>query len=154
LIRIALVSEQSAIAVDEPFLLSAVRKVLKRAGVRDANISLAIVDDDTILSLNRQYLGHDEPTDVLSFALQDEGEPLDGEIVASAETALRRAKEFGWTPDDELLLYVIHGTLHLVGYDDRSPEDALRMRCEEARVLAYFGLEPRCFAPPPDLRGS
>jgi probable rRNA maturation factor len=153
LIRIDIASEPSTITVDERLLRSAVRTVLKRAGLRAAKISLAIVDDDTIHALNRQYLGHDEPTDVLSFALQDEGETLEGEIIASAEMARRRADEFGWTPDDELLLYVIHGTLHLVGYDDRSAEDALRMRREEARVLAQFGLAPRHVQPPAHLRG-
>ena len=143
MISIDIASEQSALTVDEQRLRVAVRTVLKRAGVRAAKISLAIVDDSMIHALNRQYLGHDEPTDVLSFALQDEGQTLEGEVVASAETALRRAEDFGWTADDELLLYVIHGTLHLVGYDDRSPEDALRIRCEETRVLAQFGLAPQ-----------
>ena len=67
------------------------------------------MDDRTIQQLNRQYLDHDEPTDVLSFLLEREAERLEGEIVVSRDTAACSAPAYGWTPADELLLYVIHG---------------------------------------------
>jgi probable rRNA maturation factor len=82
------------------------------------------------------------PTDVLTFDLRDDPTEcaIEGEIVISAETAARQALRFHATPAQELLRYVIHGTLHLSGYDDRRPGDRRRMRREENRVLA--GLRP------------
>ena len=64
---------------------------------------------------------------MLSFVLE-QGDGLEGEVVVGAETALRAAPQFGWSPHDELLLYVIHGTLHLVGHDDATPGRA-RAKC-------------------------
>ena len=93
---------------------TAIKHVLESNSIADAAISLAVVDDETIRRLHERYLGIDEPTDVLSFPLSSSGEALEGEIVASAETAARRAVEFGWRAEDELLLYVVHGALHLV----------------------------------------
>ena len=103
--------------------------------MRSAEISIAIVDDETIHDLNRRYLKHDYATDVLSFVLdRDEGH-LDGEVIASAETASRVGRQFSAPADDELLLYVVHGMLHLVGFDDQTPAAAKRMRKEEQKIL-------------------
>ena len=65
---------------------------------------------------------------------------IEGEIVVSAEMALRRAPEFGWRPTWELLLYVVHGTLHLCGYDDRTARDRCRMRDRERTILRNWGM--------------
>ena len=64
-------------------------------------------------------------------------------MIASAETAAEVAAQFGWTVDDELLLYVVHGTLHLVGYDDSDSESLAEMRAQERRYLGRFGLAPQ-----------
>lgn len=125
-------------------LARAVRRVLKTEDAAPAVVSLAIVDDATMHQLNRRYLDHDYPTDVLSFLLSEEDEePLEGEIIVSADTAAAAAEQYGWTLDDELLLYVIHGTLHLVGYDDHAPRDRREMRECEQYFLSGFGLTPR-----------
>lgn len=117
--------------------------VLAGGGVKRADVSLAIVDDSTIHELNRQYLNHDEPTDVLSFLFEREGDRLEGEIVVSRDTAARSAPAYGWRVEDELLLYVIHGGLHLVGFDDTTPDAAAEMRRQEKHYLEPFGLQPR-----------
>lgn len=127
---------------DEQRLVAAARTVLGEQQVTRATISLAVVDDPTIHALNRQYLQHDYPTDVLSFRLDDDPNHLNGEVVVSADTAARQAVDYGWRPDDELLLYVIHGILHLVGYDDKDLEDREMMRQQERHFLARFGLKP------------
>src|SRR5947209_17588936 len=95
--------------------------------------------------LNRQYLQHDYPTDVLSFVLDQDAraKSLDGQIIVSSDYAAREAPRYGWTVDDELLLYVIHGTLHLVGHDDTTTEAKAAMRQAEARYLRRFDLEHR-----------
>jgi probable rRNA maturation factor len=136
-------NQQQAIAFDEGRLKLAAEAVLRDAGIVDGSLSIALVDDRTIHDLNQKYLAHDYPTDVLSFALVQDGDRLEGEVVASAETAARAAVQFGWTAQDELLLYVIHGTLHLVGYDDASDELRAKMRAAQRRYLAAFGLELR-----------
>jgi probable rRNA maturation factor len=139
---IKIANQQGAVEVDRGRMRRAAAEILRDAGVDAPQLSIAIVDDATIHELNRRYLDHDYPTDVLSFLLERRGKRLDGEVVASAETALRCAAEYGWTADDELLLYVIHGTLHLVGHDDDTDEARSAMRREERRYLAMFDLKP------------
>ncbi len=143
MIQIAITNQQSTLALDEDRLREAIRAVLEDAGRASAEISLAVVDDPTIHELNRKYLNHDYATDVLSFLLEDDQNHLVGDVVASAATAAAAAERFAWTPADELLLYAVHGTLHLVGYDDKTPQAAAEMRTQEARVLARSALNPR-----------
>ena len=137
--ELSLANEQSVHAVDEERLLSAARRVLDDSPFKSATISVAVVDDPTIHALNRQFLEHDYPTDVLSFTLDASGDHLDGEIILSADTAATAAEEHGTTAAQEQLLYVIHGMLHLVGYDDVAPADAERMRAAEQKYLQAAG---------------
>lgn len=130
-------------AVDEQKLAGAARRVLEEEEVPSATVSLAIVDDPAIHALNRRYLQHDWATDVLSFVLDERAGHLDGEVIVSADTAAAAAVRFGWSLEDELLLYVIHGTLHLAGYDDTTPEARREMRARERHYLAHYGLAPR-----------
>lgn len=131
--------------IDAKRLCNAVQLVLKGEGVKQADISLAIVDDPTISELNQRYLGHKGPTDVISFSLQEKARAItgaiDGEIVISAETAVSAAQRFGSSMADELLLYVIHGTLHLVGYDDLSAAKRKIMHRQERYYLSRMGIE-------------
>lgn len=136
---ISIVNEQSAHPVDEAGLTAAALLVLENSEYASAEISLAVVDDATIHQLNRQFLEHDYPTDVLSFALEDDGEHLQGEVILSAETAAVEAAEAGWSSGAEQLLYVVHGMLHLVGYRDKTPEESASMREAERRFLKELG---------------
>jgi probable rRNA maturation factor len=133
---------QTRHAVDEARLAEAARAVLRGSSFGTAAISLAVVDDATIHELNRRYLNHDWTTDVLSFVLEKRDGHLDGEVVISADTAATAAAEMGWPERAEQLLYVIHGMLHLVGYDDTSDADAEKMRAAETALLHEFGLVP------------
>jgi probable rRNA maturation factor len=147
---IEIANEQQTLTIDERRLRQAIDAVLREAGLSRATISLAVVDDPTIHELNRQYLEHDYPTDVLSFVLERDGASLDGEVIVSADTAARMAGQFGWTAHDELLLYAIHGALHLVGYDDLDDAPRAQMRAAETRILKACGLEqPRRAETPP-----
>jgi probable rRNA maturation factor len=141
--QIAVSSDCDAYEADAERLTAAVELVLRQAGVERATISVAIVDDATIHELNRRFLEHDYPTDVLSFVLDRDEQSLDGEIVASADTAARVASQLGVTPADELLLYVVHGALHLVGYDDQDDESEATMRRREREVLSELGVKDR-----------
>jgi probable rRNA maturation factor len=98
-----------------------VSTALRAEGVDEAEVSVTLLDDAAIADLHGRYLGDPSPTDVLSFALQDEGEPPLGDIYIGFETALRRAEELGVPGEEELLRLAIHGLLHILGYDH--PDD-------------------------------
>ncbi|MDH7601467.1 MAG: rRNA maturation RNase YbeY [Armatimonadota bacterium] len=99
----------------------------------EAEVSILLVDDDTIHELNRQYRGVDAPTDVLAFSQLEgedfgsEGELVLGDVVISVDTAARQAEEQGHSLEEELDLLLAHGLLHLLGYDHETPEDERRM---------------------------
>lgn len=138
--RILVANEQASLAIDEARLAVAARCILADSEYPAAMVSIAVVDDPTIRALNVQYLQHDYPTDVLSFVLEESPRRVEGELVVSADTATREAQEAGWSPLDELLLYVIHGTLHLVGYDDHEPADQVEMYRAEGHYLQKLGV--------------
>lgn len=116
-----------------------VRAVRTALGSRPyASLTIAIVDDREISHLHGQFMADPTPTDVLTFDLRDKPDTdvIDGEIIVSAETAERQARSFRTNPGQELLRYAIHGTLHLIGFDDRTPAQRQRMRRQENRILA------------------
>jgi probable rRNA maturation factor len=141
MIKVAIASPQESVLIDRGRLRPLVRGVLEGEGVADAEISLAFVDNPTIHQLNRRYLQHDEPTDVLSFPLSEpNARRLAGELVVGAEVARVQAEARGHPVDAELALYVIHGLLHLCGYDDHTEAGAAAMRARERHYLHQFGL--------------
>ena len=113
----------------------AVEAIVRDAGITDAQVSIAIVDDAAIAKLHEEYLNDPDPTDVLSFLLERSETSLEGEVVVSAETARANAPRYRATAEDELLRYVIHGTLHLVGYDDATTRKRAAMRKREEEYL-------------------
>jgi probable rRNA maturation factor len=142
-VAISISIDQTAHTVDEQQFRQAIADIVHDSPFVSAVISVAVVDDATIHDLNRRFLQHDYPTDVLSFVLEDDGSHLEGEIVISADTAARVADELDWSCAAEQLLYVIHGTLHLVGFSDTTPAEAADMRTAEARYLLRLGYERR-----------
>jgi probable rRNA maturation factor len=138
LFRVEVTNETDA-TLDVARLAAAVQLALADEGCEEASVSVAIVDNPTIHRLNRQFLEHDYPTDVLSFVLEPRPQ-LEGEIIASIDTARTEAAEAAWAAEDELLLYVVHGALHLAGYLDKDPDDAAEMRAAERDVLSRLGV--------------
>lgn len=139
---VEIANQQSALSIEEERLRAVTAAILSDAGYTSGSLSLAVVDDPTIHELNVRHLEHDYPTDVLSFALADEPPRLEGEVIVSADTAIANASDYGWPPEDELLLYVIHGTLHLAGHRDKADDEVAAMRAAEARYLRLAGVEP------------
>lgn len=138
--KISIACPQETVPIDFKRMREVVRRVLEGEGVAEAEISLAFVDDPTIHRLNKRYLDHDEPTDVLSFPLSEAKGKLAGELVIGAEVALAQANERGHDVQAELTLYVIHGLLHLCGHDDHDSEGIARMRQRERHYLRALGL--------------
>lgn len=129
----------------ESLLKNAVNETLLGQKIADAEISIAIVGDAQIHEINRQYLDHDYETDVITFDLgEDPGSRrFQGEIVCSAETALRIASELEVSPESELILYAIHGALHLAGFDDHDAQDREKMREAEKVMMDRLGFPYR-----------
>lgn len=145
MISVAVMDEQSHVRLPRGRIVEAVRVALESGRVTRARMSVAVVDDAQIHQLNRRFLHHDEPTDVLSFPLGRTSRGLEGEIIVSAERAAAVANQYGWSPENELLLYIIHGTLHLAGFDDTSARQRQIMRRQEAACLRRLGIPiPSC----------
>jgi probable rRNA maturation factor len=139
--RVSIACPQDVVRIDRRRMREIVRTVLDGEDEPQAEVSLAFVDNTTIHTLNKRYLQHDEPTDVLSFPLSEPGAAkLSGELVIGAEVALAQARERGHDVQAELALYVIHGLLHLCGYDDHDEAGAAAMRERERHYLRQLGL--------------
>lgn len=153
--HIEITGAQSQAEIDTARLEAIAADLLKHEEVASAEISVALIDGGTMRELNRQHLNHDYDTDVLSFLLEcDEpkesradaprgsGKTIDGEVLISTDVAAKAAAEFGWSVENEITLYLVHGLLHLVGYDDLSDDEKAIMRDRERYHLARWDLHP------------
>jgi probable rRNA maturation factor len=152
--EIDIADNQECLTIDEESVRSIVRQTLQTEQVSSATISVAIVNNTQIHELNRQYLNHDYETDVLSFLLEESrdesacsesdsprgaGKTIDGEVIVSSEMAIDMAADYSWDAMDELTLYIVHGLLHLCGYDDLTAEELPVMRARECHVFEILG---------------
>ena len=134
--------------VEEDWAEKITQKVLKAESVTPPyEVSLVFTDSETVQKLNRDYRGVDEPTDVLafymlpqkeadsSFTLPPDGVLRLGEVIISYPQAVEQAKEQGHSIEEELALLIIHGILHLLGYDHEKPVEEAKMRAREKELL-------------------
>lgn len=148
--------EEESVLLERRETLEAMLNQAIEAGIRlskgsdEAEVSLMLVDDQRIHALNLEYRGVDRPTDVLSFALQEESEEepdyefedeMLGDIVISVPRARAQAEEYGHSFERELVYLAVHGTLHLLGYDHEEESDKLLMRDKEEEVMELLKLE-------------
>jgi probable rRNA maturation factor len=134
----AIDNRQRRVPIAVPRLAQAVTRALAAVGRPGGAVDVAVVDDAEIRRMNARYRGIGRRTDVLAFPLETPDVPgqLVGQIVISADTARRQARRLGVPLALELDLLVTHGTLHLVGYDDRDPVEADLMHRRERDILA------------------
>ena len=132
--KIAIKNLQKKIPINPKRIKSAILNLLSQEGaLYPVEITVCFMRDRQIKQLNRKYLNKDAPTDVLAFAMPHPKEPGKNifDIAVSADTAVRNSRFFKSTPQKELKLYVIHGLLHLLGYDDLTLRKAALMRKKE-----------------------
>jgi probable rRNA maturation factor len=141
-------NRQQRIEIALPRVRQAINSVLKLLDSSDSEISVLFVNDEEITEINRQYLNRNRPTNVIAFPMRegDFGEinpHILGDIIISVDTALRDADKEDLSFDDEIMYLIIHGLLHLLGYDhEKSQEDAKIMKEKEREVfLALRGYE-------------
>ena len=152
------VDEQYEDQVDADALHRLTIQVLQAEGkLGPLELGIVVTNDDEVHALNRQYLGHDYKTDVISFGMEDEiGDEVAfltpeerpeylGDVVISYDRAAEQGPEYGHTVEREVALLMVHGLLHLLGYDDMDDESRARMhtRQDELVKLADVGLGPR-----------
>ena len=140
------VSIQHSIEVSEDRIRGICEVILRDHSWTKGEVSVAVVDDATIHQINREYLDHDYETDVLSFVLEKDEQHrfLVGEVIVSADTAKTVGEDVGVDTVDELLLYMIHGLLHLVGFDDKDPANREKMRQAERKYTSQFEIQYCC----------
>lgn len=118
--------------------------VLKHEGAAGKGVSVLITDDRRIAKVHKDFMNDPTPTDVISFGLPKTSPEAKagylGDVVASAQTAKRAAAEYGQTPAAELERYCVHGTLHLLGYDDHKPADHKEMHAAQEKYLQQFDI--------------
>lgn len=140
-LTIAIQNQQKQILLDPSRLTVITRQILRSLKIKQADLSIALVTDAKIKALNRKFLGRAYATDVLAFDFSDKKTRLrtvKGEVVISADTARRNAQRFKTSPGREVVLYIAHGILHLLGFDDHSPRDTARMRRAEQRIMNHL----------------
>lgn len=147
---IRILDQQKALQLRIRNIESCVGDILKALKVQDATLTFVFVSRQKICALNKKFLNRTYATDVLAFDLSENlpevltksrsrGIFLFGDIAISTDAVLRNIKEFKTTPSPELALYIIHGILHLMGYDDHSPTDVKKMRAKEQELLTLLG---------------
>ena len=147
--EINLQNNQKILPIKAATVKARARKILSALGCSDeTELSLVLTDDAGIADLNRDYLGRTGPTNVIAFPMT-EGDfagvnpGLLGDVVISVETAAAQAEGSGYTPLEMLDFYLVHGILHLVGYDhEQGPEEAERMEAKTRELWEAAGDKP------------
>lgn len=113
-----------------------IRRCIVAEGRRGAVLGIIFCSDEALLEMNRRHLGHDYYTDIITFDYNDAPSPyLHGELYISVDTVARNAAEYDVTADEEMRRVIIHGVLHLLGYNDMFHVEQLAMRAKEDHYL-------------------
>ncbi|MFQ5964589.1 MAG: rRNA maturation RNase YbeY [Candidatus Scalinduaceae bacterium] len=136
--RIEIANSQNHYVINTKKIKKIIKEVLNKEG-KDAKLSIAFVDNDQIKKLNEQFLGSSEVTDVIAFPLSSNKAFLNGEIIVSVETAVEVASTRKLNIEGEIILYLVHGILHLLGYRDNNKRDAKIMHKKESEILGFLG---------------
>ena len=148
--EILIKNQQKIIKLNQRKIKEVIRRILQYLKVdKEIEISVLFTDDKFIRTLNNKYRGIDKPTDVLSFSLQEgaikspevESDKLLGDIIISVETAQKQADNLNHSMEKELTVLLIHGLLHLTGYDHEEDKDYKIMREKESEILKIFALQ-------------
>ncbi len=133
LIQVEIANLQEDAEVDEDLLCKAARYIIEEEKVPEAEISIALLSENEMRRLNREYRGINEPTDVLSFLLDEN--PLVGELILSPSCVKRQARECGVSFERELVTLTFHGILHLLGYNHEGEEKEAELMWERQKEL-------------------
>jgi probable rRNA maturation factor len=137
--KVTISSTQKAMRVPREMIAKLVAFVASAEGCRVADADIAVVDSARMAELNRRYLRHAGTTDVMSFDLSEAPKTgLSVQLIVCGDVAAAEAASRGLTPQRELLLYVVHGLLHVTGHEDESIRGSVRMRARQEELLEQF----------------
>lgn len=137
--KIDVINKQKALKISAPQVKKLVKAVLALENVSCDEVAIHFVDTKTITSIHGEFFNDPTPTDCISFPIDDEspscGYRMLGEVFVCPQTAIEYASKHGSDPLEETTLYIVHGLLHLIGYDDIDPKDRKAMRAAEQRLM-------------------
>ncbi|MDD5585053.1 MAG: rRNA maturation RNase YbeY [Candidatus Omnitrophica bacterium] len=135
--KLKVLDQQGVRTIDQPKLQRQLRSVLRLLGLSSKCVSFLLCDNAFIRRLNKRYLRRNSSTDVIAFSLEDTWDPAYlGEVVVSVEKAVCVAGNFGNSWEQELMLYCIHGILHLLGYDDTTQSKRRIMEAKQEEIMS------------------
>jgi probable rRNA maturation factor len=137
-VKVEIANLQKHYKIKDSKIKQVVKEVLGKKS-SSAKLSIAFVDNNEIRRLNKKYFDSDDVTDVIAFPLDNHKNALNGEIVVSVETAVDTADKENVDVEGEIILYVVHGLLHLRGYSDVNREAAIIMHEKESKILKALG---------------
>ncbi len=111
--------------------------LIKKYGEEASRITYVFMSDEELLKINQEYLQHDYYTDIITFPFHDSGSPIESDIYISVDRVRDNANNYDVDFEDELHRVMVHGVLHLLGFDDHSEEDRKEMRKAEANALSF-----------------
>jgi len=140
---------QKKVPLNSSQIIKITKLILRHEGVQKATLSIVFVSHQKIKALNKRYLHRNHATDVLAFDLSEKlsrnkkiirkPKEVTGDIIISTDAALKNIKRFNTALTRELALYIVHGILHLLGYDDHRAVDIKKIRKKEQEILGYLG---------------
>ena len=138
--KLEIINLQEFYPIDKKRIRKLVKSILE-IEKKDAELNIVFIDNKRIKEINKTFLGHNCPTDVLSFAYKEPSSKnnITGEIVISVEMAAKLAQKHGYAVEGEIALYLVHGLLHLFGYNDKLKRDAKKMHEREGELLSNLG---------------
>ena len=137
--KILISSSQQTLRVPRKKIVSLVQFIAQRENIIIDQLDISVVADQEMSEINWEFLQHEGTTDVISFDLSDEfSAGISGQLIVCADVAKSQGPGFGNSPTKELLLYVVHGLLHLIGYDDLQEDKKKIMHARQAELLEQF----------------
>lgn len=132
-------SEEVSFTLDrEQEIIDWIMKVIDQEKLKAGVINYIFCNDDYLLELNQRYLDRDTLTDVIAFDYSEADEEVSGDVFISVERTSENAEKFGQLPEKEILRVIVHGSLHLCGYDDQEADDKLLMTAKEDKYLSLL----------------
>jgi probable rRNA maturation factor len=140
--RVTVADSQKSKRLNRAFLKRVTENLLsKQLGLEDAEVGFDFVNDQRMAELNQRYLGHEGSTDVITFPYSESDGPLQGDIFICVDEAIRQSRSFKTTWQQEIVRYMVHGILHLLGEDDLKPDLRRKMKRKENRLVEKLSEE-------------
>ena len=135
------VSSSKNIKVEKKIIHSLLLKLSNELSFKLESLSINFVNAEYLLNVNKDYLNHDSYTDIISFNYSGSNTLIDGELFISVDEAIKNSLKFKVTTDSELIRLVIHGILHLIGFDDETKSEKIKMKAKENLLTELFEKE-------------